>query len=425
LPTRGVASTGTAAGPASQFPYRLSNTDRSLTQLGRSDTAILLENALIDTASPAVLAVPAHLRVSGDTGSYLVQSRRPLDNAFYARLREVGAEFVSYIPNNTALVRVSSDGARLLAAMSGTRTVLPYEPYYKLARALLPLAVEQQSLPLDQLLNVTLFPGERDKAIPALRNLGAEPISEEPVPSGLMLTMRTRPDSLVALAQLPAVQRIELARARELLNDLSRVRMNVSVDTVTPSNYLDLTGTNVTLNLNDTGADQNHPDLAGRLFFSSTDTNLTATSLDPDGHGTHVAGTIMSSGVNSANLATPPGSVTGASFRGKAPAAHLFVLPIDLQVGPLVSDTYLQQTAASNNFVTLGHTNAMISNNSWAYVGATEYNSASASYDAAVRDALPGKTGPQPILYVFAAGNSGFGDDNGTGGEPDSIPAPA
>src|SRR5204863_3793928 len=69
--------------------------------------------------------------------------------------------------------------------------------------------------------------------------------------------------------------------------------------------------------------------------------------------------------------------------------------------------------------------NAIISNNSWAYVGATEYNSASASYDAAVRDALPGKTGPQPILYVFAAGNSGFGDDNGTGGEPDSIPAPA
>src|SRR6185503_3335232 len=90
LPSGGVASTGTAAGPASQFPYRLSNTDRSLTQLGRSDTAILLENALIDTASPAALAVPAHLRVSGDTGSYLVQWRWPLDNAFYARLREVG-----------------------------------------------------------------------------------------------------------------------------------------------------------------------------------------------------------------------------------------------------------------------------------------------------------------------------------------------
>src|SRR5712691_12616280 len=41
-----------AAGPPKPFPFRLSNTDQSLSQLGRSDTAILLENALIDTANP-------------------------------------------------------------------------------------------------------------------------------------------------------------------------------------------------------------------------------------------------------------------------------------------------------------------------------------------------------------------------------------
>ena len=433
LTAGGIARTGgaapnarpTAARPPSQFPYRLTNTDRSLTQLGRSDSAILLENALIDTESPAPLAVPEHLRALGDSGSYLVQWRRPLDKAFYARLLEAGAEFVSYIPNNAALVRASAEGARLLAAMPGTRAVLPYEPYYKLARALLPLAVEQQSLPLDQALNLTLFSGERENALPALRNLGAEPIAEEAVPSGLMITVRAHPDSLVALAQLPGVQRIELAHARTLLNDLSRTRMNVSADTAAPTNYLNLTGTNVTLNLNDTGVDQTHPDLAGRVLFSLTDTNLLATSQDPEGHGTHVAGTIISSGANSTNLVTPSGSVAGASFRGMAPAASLLVLPIDLRIGPLVSDAYLQQTAASSNFVGFGRTNAIISNNSWSYTGAFEYNAASASYDAAVRDALPGTTGPQPVLYVFAAGNSGFGNDNGTVGEPDRIPAPA
>ena len=42
-----------------------------------------------------------------------------------------------------------------------------------------------------------------------------------------------------------------------------------------------------------------------------------------------------------------------------APAASLFVLPIDLRAGPLVSDTFLQQTAASNHFITLGRTNAI------------------------------------------------------------------
>ncbi len=402
----------------------MSNSDQSLSQLGRSDTAILLENASIDTASPKALALPEHLRAA-DPGSYLVQWRRSLDSVFYARLRDAGAEFVSYIPNNAALVRVSADGARVLGATPGIRSVLPYEPYYKFARGLLALAVEQDSLAPDQVLNLTLFPGQRDKALSSLRSLGAEPIAEEPVPAGWLLTVQAHPDSLVALAQLPSVQRIELAHARGLLNDLSRTRLNVSADTVAPDNYLALTGTNVTLNLNDTGTDQNHPDLAGRVFFSSTDTNLTLTMQDPDGHGTHVAGTIISSGANSTNLTTPPGSLPGASFRGMAPGASLFVLPIDLRVGPLVSDSYLQQTAASNNFIGLGRTNPIISNNSWSYTGAFEYNAASASYDAAVRDALPGKTGPHPVLYVFAAGNSGNGEDNGTAGEPDSIAAPA
>ena len=34
-------------------------------------------------------------------------------------------------------------------------------------------------------------------------------------------------------------------------------------------------------------------------------------------------------------------------------------------------------------------------------------------------------TGSQPILYVFGAGNSGFGSTNGTVGEADTILAPA
>ena len=73
-----------------------------------------------------------------------------------------------------------------------------------------------------------------------------------------------------------------------------------------------------------------------------------------------------------------------------------------------VPDSYLQETPAL--------TNALISNNSWGYDGDNDYDLAAASYDAAVRDALPGVTGSQPVLFVFAAGNDGGGDDNGGGG---------
>ena len=100
----------------SRFPYRLSNTAKTFGQLVRSDQAILLENALLDTGQPVALAIPAHLQAGGDPGSYIVQSRTILDDAFRARLQEAGAGIISYIPNNAYLVRISAAGARQLAA---------------------------------------------------------------------------------------------------------------------------------------------------------------------------------------------------------------------------------------------------------------------------------------------------------------------
>ena len=118
-----------------------------LGQLVRSPAAILLENALLDTAQPLALPIPDHLRAQGDPGAYVVQSRAPLDDAFRARLRAAGAVIVAYIPNQAYLVRASQAVAQQLQADPQTQAVLPYEPYFKLKPPLLALAVEQQPLP--------------------------------------------------------------------------------------------------------------------------------------------------------------------------------------------------------------------------------------------------------------------------------------
>ena len=47
-----------------------------------------------------------------------------------------------------------------------------------------------------------------------------------------------------------------------------------------------------------------------------------------------------------------------------------------------------------------------------------------ASYDAATRDALPERAGDQQVIYVFPAGNSGAGTDNGLNASPGTISAP-
>ena len=374
----------------------------------RSDHAVLLRNAFFDTSDPTPPNIPSHLRAEGDPGSFVIQARGLLDDAFRDQLRAAGATILSYIPNNAYHVRVSAEGAARLRALPQTQNVLAWEPYYKLELQLLPPAVHQTPLPEGTRLNVLVFPGEREAGLQAMKALGVEVLGEDRSPFGHQLFVQAPPDSLPALARLPIVNQIELRRARQPANDLTRIRTGIATNTATAFNHLGLTGQDVMVNVNDTGVEETHPDLQGRVFGTAI--------ADPDGHGTHVAGTIISSGLNGPAGGNVSGSATNASFRGIATNAAVFALPIDLLTGPLISDAYLQQTAA--------RTNVFISNNSWGYPGSFDYDLASASYDAAVRDALPDQTGPRPLLYVFAAGNSGNGDSSGKGGLPGSVTSP-
>lgn len=403
-PASPAASVPKAA--AKGFPYRLRNTDEPIETLLRRETALLLRNAVLDTRLPGRPAIPARLALTEDPEAYIVQARGAIDAAFRQRLTDAGATVVSYLPNNAYLARLSAAQAKQVAADPRTQAVLPLEPYYKLEPSLLALAVEDKPLPEGRL-NLLLFPGERDRAAQALTQLGAGILFEENTPFGPLLTVRAPADSLAALARLASVQGIEPYRERRLANDLTRVITGVSTDTTTAAptgNHLGLTGAGVTVAMSDSGVDATHPDLAGRV------TGLTA---DNSGHGTHVAGIIAGNGSASRSSAiTALGSVSGADFRGMAPAARLHSMFYGLVIG----DTLVQEQTASSNIFLL--------NNSWVYAGAFDYDIHAASYDNAVRDALPGQTGAQPLTIVFAAGDSGDGSPDGTGGAAGSIQSP-
>ena len=188
-----------------QFALRLSNTSAPIGQLQRNDQAILLENALLDTTQP-VPSIPNHLRAQGDPGSYLVQSRGPINDTFRSLLQAAGATIVSYIPNNAYLVRASAAVARQLKAAPQTQAVLPYEPYYKLKLSLLKLAVAQDPLPANTVLNVLLFADARDTTRAELQQLGASFLGdEERSPFGPVLTVVPPAGGLPAIAGLPGV----------------------------------------------------------------------------------------------------------------------------------------------------------------------------------------------------------------------------
>ena len=403
-----TVATATKTNP---FPYRLTNTPKSLVQLMGDRKAILLENALIDTGAKLDLSIPNNLQAQGDPGAYIVQARGPVNAVFRAQLAAAGAEIVSYIPNNAYLVRVTAAGAGQLATLA--QAVIPYEPYYKVQSPL--LAYAQKSLPPGAALNLGLFAQNSADTISQIEKLGGTVLATDSSPFGPVVRV-SPPKNWTALAVLPGVQIVEASHARIHANDLSRLTVGVAEDTVTTTNYMNLDGANVLVQVNDTGIDATHPDLTGRVFG--------LTNNDTDGHGTFVAGIIAGDGTESMTITNAQGSIipaTNGQFRGKAPMATLFSMPY------FISDQTLQETAAV--------TNVLISNNSWNYTGDNLYDLAAASYDAAVRDSLTQVSGSQPVLYVFSAGNAGnlnrnggngsVNNSDGTGGNPDSILSPA
>ncbi len=424
---RWVPVTTLAAGqePAfrdADFTNRLRNTDAGMEALIRNDRAILLRNALIDTASDAPLEIPARLRSPVPPEAYVVQAEGLLTRAFQDRLTSLGAEIVSYVPNNALLVRSSPEVANEIAVTLGTAAVLPLEPYFKLTPGLLALALDDVPLP-DGLRLILTIP-EASSEVASLTQLGVREVFRERGPFGTLITVEAPPDSLVALAGIPEIHRVEPKRGVRFANDLTAFALGSTTTAENTNSFEDLTGAGVLINVNDSGIDASHPDLAGRVFTLPSEPQVLT---DPAGHGSHVAGTIAGSGRQSGEVNPPPqGSVTDANFKGKAPEAWLYALPVDLLFGPASGDAWLQETAAQAPERFNSINDILISNNSWGYFGLDpfEYSSHSASYDAAVRDALPHMIGDQPILYVFSAGNEGSGGDNGIGGFADTIPAP-
>ena len=406
-----VATNAVKAGVANTNPFgwRLSNTSKTIGQLAGDRHAILLENALIDTGIPLKLSIPKKLQSPGDPGAYIVQAYGPIGNAFRAMLASAGAQIVSYIPNDAYLVRLNQGGADGLAANPLTQAVIPYEPYYKIQSSVLGAVVNDQPFPADARFNVAAYPDSADAGRKWLAQAGITVLIEQRSPFGQVFTVQGVTD-VAALARSDLWQLVEPYYPRQRANDLSRQTLGVAADTQVSSNYMNLTGSNVVVEVNDSGIDATHPDFQTgsgapvRVFGGPL--------IDTEGHGTHVAGIIAGNGLMSITVTNAQGSImpaTDGQFRGMAPLANL------LSMSYYDSDQDLQEAAARNN--------APISNNSWNN-NDPAYDLEAASYDAAVRDALSGVTGSQPVLFVFSAGNVGAGDDSGSGGNPDTILSP-
>ena len=186
---------------------------------------------------------------------------------------------------------------------------------------------------------------------------------------------------LAEIAARPEVQSFEEFVPPRLWNDRSRVILGIDRS---PGPTLAYDGSGEIIGIADTGLDDTHADFSGRIV-AQIPRGRPARSDDPNGHGTHVAGS-----------AAGDGSASNGVFRGAAPGAKLVFqslldsggglggLPLNL--GTLFDEAYQH--------------GARIHSNSWGAATASTYTASSSEVDeyvAAHRD----------MLVVIAAGNEG------------------
>lgn len=181
------------------------------------------------------------------------------------------------------------------------------------------------------------------------------------------------------------VQAVEEYIPPKLTNDLARQVLNLDAVPPVVITPLPYTGEGQIVGIADTGIDDTHPDLHTQIAGIEARGRQNDHS-DPNGHGTHVAGSIAGTGASS-----------NQSIKGTAPGAKLFFqsilnannrleLPIDL--GELFQEAY--------------NCDARIHNNSWGAATKSKYTADSLEVDDFVWK-------HPDMLLVFSAGNDGKG----------------
>ena len=339
-----------------------------------------------------------------DSDVFLLQFNGPVEDAWQGEIEAAGVELLSYIPDHAFVVRSSTLSPDAIASLPNVRWVGPYRAAYKLEQSL--DAAMQSDEPMA--LTVSLFPGEDWTALEA-HILSLDGTIEDIATSDLVGNAIRTTVSATAIADLALrsdVSWIEPYASMELDNDVARNIMGATgAQNVMSGLGTNLYGGGQIVSVADTGLDVGN---RSTLSLDFRDTFVRAYAWgrtgvwdDPNGHGTHVAGSAVGSGRNSGSV--PSTHSYGGTFSGVAPEAGLIFQSL------LTSDGGLQTPSDLKQLFTPAHTDgARIHTNSWGHrTGGTSQNPTWGAYDSAARYADEFMYLNPTSLLLFSAGNNG------------------
>lgn len=420
------------------LPGVLTNTKRPVGELrNRSAHALLLQNAVVDTDAArkgSRLVLPAQFTAPVDAAYQIVQFDHAISDADRAALQAMGVVISHYVPNSALAVKVTVEQLAHLMNMDGVLHVEPYHPYFKMSKDLLEVLTQAEpSKEATKRVNAGVFNvlSFRESSIQeTLKAAGYQVSAVQTLDGREVVTVHADPSKLVSLLGVESVQWVEPTPSLKAMNDLAATRVRVAA-LRTSIGATNLTGQGVIVGVTDTGIDYKNTDFAVDPSLPTTtgspNSRITAylhreggpTSDglpgDNEGHGTHVSGSILGNGAKSASVVASPGSgsapYAAGKFAGMAPEARLVMIE---DFNSFSSEEQAEATWSSG---------ARISNNSWG-ADVFEYGVLSAMWDGLVRDAVVGQVGNQELIAFFAAGNSGSGQNDGSGGVAHTVGQP-
>ncbi|MEM8530051.1 MAG: S8 family serine peptidase [Chloroflexota bacterium] len=348
------------------------------------------------------------------TNLFLVQLTITPDTTTMDRLRESGMIPLMYIPDQTFLVRIT-DSAQATLNASWIRWVGPYEPDYKLPTELDSMAATTQSSHMQEMNVLAASDANMSELTAQIDALGGSIVSQHQGMHGITLSTQMPEAAVSELLTNNDVLWIEPDIEPRLHNKKGREITGV---TAAREQLSWLTGKGQIVAVTDTGLDVQSDvsaDFAGRVEAGFSPNamydNCQRTNWDDyNGHGTHVAGTVLGNG-----------TLSDGQHTGMAPEARLVVQTVSS--GGNAIDCLL----LDNSFLVKAYNaGARIQNASWGGpTGGSVVNPEYGGYDLRAEMTDQFLWNHKDHLLVVAAGNDG--EDNDLDGviDRDSMNSPA
>lgn len=367
---------------------------------------ITLNGFTIDTAAPKpALASLALDNATADASDYvLVQTRHPLDRAEREALAQAGASILEAVPDSALVCHFPGTDLGAVRALPFVEWADLYPKLAKLPPSMRQLQPRPGGIPISAAAlapmptldptPVTIDAELHDNAEPAaakaeIARAAHLPESDLAI-AGRKIRLTCKRRRLEDVAAVDAVRAVREVLPPKLANDVARQILRAPA--IVPGDPGSWDGHGEVVAIADTGFDQGstsnpHPAFEGRVR-ALYPLGRAGRADDPDGHGTHVAG----SAVGDASSAT-----LNTRISGTAPAASLVLQSL------LDDSNGLFVPADLNELFLVPYRDdaARIHSNSWGTPGAA------GEYDTLAREVDEFVYAHRDMLICFAAGNEG------------------